>query len=264
VKGLERSLGIELFDRNFHRAQLTAKGRELFERAQQLIEFAASLRRTIHDPAAMTGTLRLGVVGVVATTWLPRLIERMRADHPGLNLHLDVGLTGVMLERLRAGHVDLAIVAGEVTDASLRQEVIGHDEFVWMASPALDLPAGPLGPSDLKRWPVLSFTEESHHYPVLKRWFREAGASLGPSVACNNLGVLAACTELGVGVALLPRHCHRAEIAAGRLVVLDTRPAIAPVPFSVVYRTDRVPVIATILVEKARAASQLDEGMLRR
>lgn len=258
VRELEASLGTQLFDRAFHRAQLTPKGHELFERAQQLIGFAASLRDTIGDPSTVSGLLRLGVVGVVASTWLPRLVQRLRLDHPALNLRLDVALTGIVLERLRSGQVDVAIVAGRIDDDALAQEVIGHDDFVWMAAPALQPPAGPLGPAELKRWPVLSLTEDSHHYPVLRQWFREAGLQLGPVVSCNNLDVLAESTALGLGVALLPRACYAAEVAAGRLVVLHTQPAIAPVPFSVVYRRDRPGGLAPMVATKAREAARLE------
>jgi DNA-binding transcriptional LysR family regulator len=262
VRELETSLGTQLFDRHFHRAQLTPKGHELFERAQQLIAFAASLRETISDPSVLTGTLRLGVVGVVAGTWLPRLVERLRTDHPALNLRIDVALTGVVLERLRTGQVDVAIVAGRIDDDALAQEVIGHDDFVWMAAPALGVPATPLGPAELKRWPILSLTEESHHYPVLRQWFREAGAQLGPVLACNNLDVLAECTAAGLGVSLLPRACYAAELAANALVVLDTRPPIAPVPFSLVYRRDQPGGMAAVVAAKAREAAGMNQPPL--
>lgn len=266
VRELEASLGTQLFDRQFHRAQLTPKGHELFERAQQLIAFAASLRESIGDPHAVSGTLRLGVVGVVAGTWLPRLLERLRHAHPALNLRVDVALTGVVLERLRTGLVDAAIVAGRIDDEALVQDVIGHDEFVWMAAPALQPPAGPIGPAELKRWPILSLSEDSHHYPVLRQWFRAAGLQLGPVVSCNNLDVLAECTARGLGVALLPRACYAADVAAGRLVVLDTRPAIAPVPFSVVHRRDapgQLGRLGPLVAAQAREAARLAEPLTR-
>lgn len=264
VRELEASLGTQLFDRQFHRAQLTPKGHELFERAQQLIAFAASLRERIGDASTLTGLLRLGVVGVVASTWLPRLLDGLRTGHPGLKLRVDVALTGVVLERLRSGQVDVAIVAGGIADDAFAQEVIGHDDFVWMAAPSLGVPATALGPADLQQWPILSLTEESHHYPVLRQWFRDGGTQLGPVLACNNLDVLAACTAMGMGVSLLPRACYAAEVASGRLVVLDTRPAIAPVPFCVVWRRDRPGGAAPLVAAQAREAARLTGEALTR
>lgn len=257
IKDLERYLGAALFDRQFHRPQLTAKGHELFEFAQQLVEFTTSLTRTIVEPHAMSGTVRVGVVGVVATTWLPTLVGRLRESHPKVNLKIDVGLTRLMMERLREGHIDLAIVAGAVTDRSLHQELLGYDEFVWMASPSLGAGGQTLSPADLRRWPVLMLAEDSHHYPVVRQWFREAGLPFKAATACNNMNVLAELTMRGLGVSLLPRHCYRREIASGRLEVLDTSPALPPVAFSLIYRAERVPVMAPVIAETAKAASDL-------
>jgi len=257
IKDLERHLGAELFDRSFHRAQLTPKGHELFAHARQLVEFTTSLTRQIRDPQAMTGLVHLGVVGVVANTWLPALVSGLRQRFPNVALRIDANLTKLLMERLGEGKLDLAIVAGPVADAEVHREVLGCDEFVWMASPALELPTEPLAPVDVARWPVLTFTEDSHHYPVVKNWFREGGAVFRAATSCNNMDVLAALTMRGLGVSLLPRHCYRAEIASGRLVEIDTTPALPRVEFSLVYRKDRVPALAPAIAEAAKAASDL-------
>jgi DNA-binding transcriptional LysR family regulator len=71
------------------------------------------------------------------------------------------------------------------------------------------------------------------------------------------MDVLAALTMRGLGVSLLPRHCYRSELAAGRLVELDTAPRLPRVEFSLIYRNDRVPSLAPAIVEAAIAASDL-------
>src|SRR5690606_28537669 len=63
VKELEHYFGVELFDRSSHRAQLTAKGRELFGMSRHVVGELEQLRDRIADKQALTGTLRLGVVG---------------------------------------------------------------------------------------------------------------------------------------------------------------------------------------------------------
>ena len=257
IKDLERHLGAELFDRSFHRAQLTPKGHELFVHARELVEFTTSLTRQIRDPQAMTGLVHLGVVGVVANTWLPALVSGLRQRFPNVTLRIDASLTKLLMELLREGKLDLAIVAGPVSDPDVHRDLLGYDEFVWMASPALELPSETLAPLDIARWPVLTFTEDSHHYPVVKNWFREGGAVFRAATSCNNMDVLAALTMRGLGVSLLPRHCYRAELASGRLVELDTTPALARVEFSLVYRNDRVPALAPAIAEAAKAASDL-------
>lgn len=267
IKELERYIGIELFDRSFHRAQLTPKGHEFYAHARQLVAFTTSLSGQIRSPLAMTGLVRLGVVGVVANTWLPALVGSLREAYPMVTLRIDVNLTRWLMERLAEGKLDLAIVAGPVSDPELHCEVLGYDQFVWMAAGAMSAPGEappdgiePLTPQALARHPVLSLTEESHHYPVVRNWFREGGVNLNPAASCNNMNVLAALTMQGLGVSLLPRHGYRKALAAGRLRELATTPPLPQVGFSMVYRKERIPALADALVRLARAASGLQEG----
>jgi DNA-binding transcriptional LysR family regulator len=257
VKELERHMGTELFDRGFHRAALTPRGHELFAHAKQLVDFAASLSMQFRDPAAVTGVLRLGVVGVVANTWLPRLLEALRTRYPRLAVRLDMSLTRTLIERLREGRLDIAIIAGQLSEPGFLAESLGYDEFVWMASRKLRIPRTTLGPADLQRWPVLSLSEDSFHYPVIERWFRDAGAFFRSTVSCNNMEVIASLTAAGLGVSLLPRQCYRAEIAARRLVPLNTTPPISPVEFSLIHRLDRAHPFVGPIAAMAKEVSEL-------
>jgi DNA-binding transcriptional LysR family regulator len=257
VKELERYIGADLFDRSRHRAALTPRGHELFAFARQLVEFADSLTSQLRDPAAVTGVLRLGVVGVVANTWLPKLVAALRGRYPGISLRMDMSLTRALVERLREGRLDAAIIAGELTEPGFRTEPLGHDEFVWMASPKLRIPRKVLKPAELQRWPILSLSEDSFHYPVIERWFRDAGAFYRSAASCNNMNVVAALTAAGMGVSLLPRTCYRAELKARRLVALRTSPTIPRVRFSLIHRVDRPHPLAAQIAAMAKEVSEL-------
>lgn len=263
VKELERYLGFDVFDRSFHRAQLTARGHDLFGRAKRLVAFTASLSRQVRAPQAVTGLLRLGVVGLVASTWLRHLVATMREDHPGVALRLEVNLTRVLTERLAGGKLDVAIVTGTPADPRLHGEPLGSDEFVWMQRPdAGPAHAGsPLGPADLASRPVLALTEDSHHHPIVRDWFLAAGVALEPAAACNTMTVLATLAMQGLGVALLPRHAYREAIDAGRLAVLRTEPPLPRVPLTLVYRRDRVPDLVASVTRLARLASGLPDAV---
>lgn len=259
VKELERYIGGDLFDRSFHRAALTPRGLELFSFAKQLVDFAASVTVQFRDPASVHGLLRVGVVGVVANTWLPKLVAALRARYPGLVLRLDMSLTRTLVERLRDGRLDIAIIAGNVSEPGFAAESLGHDEFVWMASPSLGVPRTTLGPRELQRWPVLSLSEDSFHYPVIERWFREGGAFYRSAASCNNMDLISELTAAGLGVSLLPRHCYRTELASRRLVELRTSPKIPPVEFSLIHRVDRPHPLALPIAKLAKGVSELNQ-----
>jgi DNA-binding transcriptional LysR family regulator len=247
IRELERSLGVELFDRTLHRARLTAKGQDLVAAAREIVRLAASVRHRIGDKDALTGTVRLGVVGLVAITWLPRLMSALRERYPNLAVVLDMGLTAMLVDKLRNGDLDLALVTGPVMESGLQAISLGFDQFVWMCAPTLDVPSRKLTPAELATWPVLGLSSQSHHYPVIERWFRDENVDYRPVISCNNVRVLAELTVTGLGVSLLPRASYHPEIAAGRLRVIDTEPQLGPVEFVALHRhTTTDPIVAAV------------------
>lgn len=255
VRELEKSLGVELFDRSQHRARLTAKGQELVAPARQIVGLAQQLRHRVGDRHALTGMVRIGVVGLVAITWLSRLLQALRERYPNVSTVIEVALTATLLERLRNGDVDLVIVTGPVQESSLRTVFLGRDRFVWMASPRLDLPARRLTPRELAQWPVLSLSSQSHHYPVIEQWFAQHDAEFRPVISCSNIRVLADLTLDGLGVSLLPRRSYADDVAKGRLRVLDTEPELAPVELVALYRLTSTEALISAVVALARETS---------
>lgn len=239
VKDLEHYFGVELFDRSAHRAQLTAKGRELFDMSRQVVGALEQLRDRISDRRSLTGTLRLGVVGVVAGTWLPALVRELRMRHPSLELLIEVALSKVLAQKLRGGQLDVAIIAGRVDDEALRSEVLGEEPFAWMASPSLYVSAGALGPKDIAAFPVIAFPQESHHHAVMKAWFKAGGVRFHPTITCNGMEVIARLVAQGLGIGLLPIDYYGSELSLGKLQILQVQPPIAAAEFTLLSMEER-------------------------
>ncbi len=203
---------------------------------------------------ALTGVARIGVAELVAATWLPELVATLRRDQPGLTLEIDVSLTATLLARLLEGELDSALIpGGRFDEANLVATSLGFPRFAWMASASLELPQGPITPPDLVKYPILSLGEGSYHYGPAEEWLAAHGGSRRRVDVCNNMSAIAALTEAGLGVSLLPPGCVQAALADGRLRLLETRPEMPDVEFSVVHAKRQ----ATALPQAvARAAVQ--------
>jgi DNA-binding transcriptional LysR family regulator len=239
VKDLEHDLGVELFDRSTHRAQLTAKGRELFAMSEPIVGALEQLRSRISERASLTGTLRLGAVGVVAGTWLPALVRELQARHPALGLQLDIALSNSLILKLRNAQLDVAIVAGRLEDDEMRCESVGEERFAWMASPAMGLGGTGLTPSDIAAHPVIAFPPESFHHAVIKAWFKSGGARYQPAITCSSMELIALLVTQGQGVGLLPCDYYGAEVSLGKLEILHTEPSMPGAEFTLLSFAQR-------------------------
>jgi DNA-binding transcriptional LysR family regulator len=256
IQELEEILGVPVFDRTQRKAQLTAKGRELLEYAENAVALFSEIRHKVGAAEALSGVVRVGVAELVAVSWLPDLVAVLHRDYPDLRLELDVSLTVELFAKVSwSGDLDLALIPGSEFDSSLAAHSLGRVQFVWMASPSLGLPDRTLTPEDFAGRSVLSLGEHSYHYETTRHWL---GATPGrrPRVdTCNSMSVIASLTASGLGISLLPPDCYRAEIASGRLRILDTRPAVPEVEFSAVYSKRRLQTIPRLVAELAKGVS---------
>lgn len=112
LKELETLLGARLVERDRQSVRMTPLGARVVERSRALLGSAQDLVDFVRASAApMTGTLRLGAIPTIAPFLLPGLVRRTHVLHPALTMLLREDRTAVLLERLRAGELDFALIA---------------------------------------------------------------------------------------------------------------------------------------------------------
>ncbi|MEU8892420.1 LysR family transcriptional regulator [Streptomyces sp. NPDC048442] len=109
---LEQDLDVSLFARKGRTVSLTPAGRAFLtavERALTEVEKAAELVRADADPT--TGKIAFGFLHTMGSETVPALIRAFRADHPHIRFQLIQNYGEAMLERLRAGDLDLCLTS---------------------------------------------------------------------------------------------------------------------------------------------------------
>ena len=131
LKKLEQALGVQLVERQPHHVQLTEIGKEVAERGRRLLaqsDEIETLARTHADP--LGGKLRLALIPTIGPYLLPRITQKIRKAMPKLHLMLYEYQTEPLLAHLRAGDIDMGILALPVADDALRTHELYSEEFV--------------------------------------------------------------------------------------------------------------------------------------
>ena len=229
IKELERQLGAQLVERDKRSVRLTPLGEQVTERARRLVAEAGDLvatARATRDP--LSGAFRLGVIPTIAPFLLPVALPKLRGRFPELKLYLREDLTARLLEALRTGDLDAALIALPYDTEELEMRELFRDEF-WFVARADD-PFAKLKAVAVERLDVgdVILLEEGH-------CLREhAIAACGPArkaeqgIEATSLPTLLQMVEGGLGVTLLPEIALKAGILNGTNLI--ARPFSTRVP----------------------------------
>jgi DNA-binding transcriptional LysR family regulator len=205
IAGLEKELGVNLLTQSGRNIELTAAAGGMIVEAERLMAQAEQLRMKAGSPTAYSGTVRVGVVEVIAVSWLPALVQAVARGYSAVTLELTVAPTAELLGNLRRGHLDLALLPGPLPEGGLRQETLGSVQWAWAIPPDFVSSTGRLiTPAVLDGIPLITLGRDSLVQGAIQRWYAEGRARPGWTTTCSSLHVAATLAMSGVGVTLLP------------------------------------------------------------
>ncbi len=252
VRGLEKALGVKLFERAGRLAKLTTEGHHLLPHAERMIGLSEELhlKAALEDP--LRGRLRLGAPDSFGLTSMPALLASLRKQYPDLSVALTIDNSSALSQMLNDRELDVAIVADPEVAAHVGKEPIGTIECVWVASAKLGLPDRPIRPRDLLHHEIFTNPDPSNLITLLRDWFATAGLEATRLSTCNSLSVILRLTMAGEGVSLLPKPILPRR-KGGALQILKAHPQIGRPRLFGAYQLDRAGRMVDTVIAMARA-----------
>ena len=134
IKDMERQLGVQLVERLPREIRLTRSGRIALERARKIISDVHDLEDAVGQQKGLSGTLSLGVIPTVAPYLLPLALTGVRSRDLSLELRVREAQTEVLIDDLKRGKLDAAIMALPASEGGLIAKPLFDDHFVLAGS----------------------------------------------------------------------------------------------------------------------------------
>ena len=201
LKQLEEQLGVELFLRERQRLQLSPAGKVLLDYASRLFALRDEAQAAVlgGQPA---GDFVLGTMYSTAAIHLPALLARYHRTYPAVNLQVQSGPTGELLEGVLAGRLDAALVDGPLELAGLDGVPLCKETLVLISE--ADHP--PVRTAlDVEGRAVFTFRQGCSYRMRLESWFAHYHAAMGRAMEIESYQGMLACVIAGSGVALMAR-----------------------------------------------------------
>lgn len=258
---LEARLGVRLIERSTRRFRVTEVGEAFYERCRTLVLDAEQAEAVVAEAKAEPhGVVRFSCpTGLVAS--LSATLPAFLARHPKVRLQV------LALDRpvdLIAERIDVALrVRTElVTDAALTMRTLGVSHRILVAAPQLLAACAGKDITALQELPTLSSTDEAGEieWELLGPGGQTRRLRHAPRMTCSDFRALLDAAVAGMGVALVPDHICRSELAAGRLarVFADWRTQAGIVHLVFTTRRGLPPAVRAFIDHVARSLALED------
>lgn len=230
IKKLETYLGVQLIERQPRKVTLTETGAKILPLARRVLQESdeiVSLARNEHDP--LSGKLKVALIPTIGPYLLPLVARKLRKQLPRLKLMLYEYQTQPLLEKLRAGDIDLGILALPVPLDGLEVLPLYNEDFTLAVPTASALAKKSNVKIDDLTGETLLLLEDGH---CLRDQALDVCSRIdvkeSEDYRATSLETLRQMVAAGLGITLLPELATRGPFGSGQ--GLAVRAFAKPVP----------------------------------
>lgn len=244
IRALEIELGERLFERG-RTARLTAAGKTLLKHAERLSQIVRIARDEIADLRELRrGHLSIGASHSIATYALPDLIETYRLRYPQVTLSVEAGWSPQILSHVVSHELDLGLVVlvtPKPNDTSqLTSNALATTEIVFVTSPKNPLvKKGQVTFEEFREVPLILNQDGCIYRHHLESHFAQRGFKMNTAVEVIGLELQKKLTQLGLGIALLPKPFVAKELKEKSLKTFTVKGLQLRSYSCLVYRRDK-------------------------
>ncbi len=226
IQGLEKQLGMPLFNRQGRAVQLTESGQVLVSMARELLTSAQRLEQTMLSlHGEVIGEMSVGCSTASGKYLLPGLIAHFRRAYPQVRINVLVTSRDSVIHKLLSGEVAVGISSKLIQHYDLEYQDFYNDDVILIA------PAGHpwaqyrrIYPDDLLDEPMILREEVAGTREVLMDGLLTrdiSPAMLNVAMVLGNAEAIGMAVEEGLGVAFISRLAAARGIALGRIVEVE-------------------------------------------
>lgn len=216
---LEDELKEPLFVRLGRKVRLTPAGETLLQLSQRVL---ADVRDTtiaiVEHHKKLSGTIHLAGGMTVCLHVFPSLLKEYRRRHPQVDVKLTTGGTPQVLERIRSGTVDVALLTLPVEGADLTQVPVMREELLLVTHPSHRVAKQrKVRARELHGQPLVLFERGSSTRRVIDTMLAREGITPAIVMETENVEILKALVAIGIGMTIIPYQAVAREVRAGQL-----------------------------------------------
>ena len=265
IAALEAELGVLLLDRRDKQFRLTQAGTRFARHAERLLNLQREIKSEFGNGvlgSAGTGdavavrqrplALRLGVIESVLHSWLIEWIQALRAEHPTLELALNVETTPVLADQMKRGTADLVLTVLPASGEGVMTRALAPMPMVFAGPPhrpGQRAPRRTTLAALASAHELLTFQRGSQPHLALLALYKARGIDAPRVHTISSISAMVQLVEQGFGIATLPL----AAVQRLGLAPLAVDAELTPLPIHLSWRDDPANLLSGRVIESVLA-----------
>ena len=215
IKELEATLGGALVERGSGGATLTAIGREVVSRADNVLNQVRDIEQIARFQSQMPRKLNIGLIPTIAPYLLPFVLPALRSENIGLELGIREAQTHTLLKELAQGQLDAIVIALPSDTDGLIEIPLMRDNFLLAGAkaPLNAVVKVGLEPSQIRPEQLL-LLDDGHCLADQALAACQIAPAARVDLRASSLGTLCRLASEGFGFTLLPELAAKSELRA--------------------------------------------------
>jgi DNA-binding transcriptional LysR family regulator len=210
VQGIERSLGVELFERTTRSVRLTAAGTMLLnETGRVLTDVRSTLQRIREEYSDARKEIRVGVSRSISLAYLPGFFHENTRRSPDVGYRVSYESSGEILSAIESNELDLGVICPPSrVPPTLRITHRFDDAFTLICPAGVAGDFEPVSRTKRIQWAAqqnwLVMDETTNSGQRLRDWMRKHGITVEPGMKLDSFDLIINLVALGMGVGFVP------------------------------------------------------------
>lgn len=241
IKYLEDSYGVKLFNYTNKTLELTDAGKTLYDFVLAMETSSTRVRFMMSKPKLNQYPIIFGSTLTIGEYTMSKLLAKLIMDFPSLNITMEVGNTKILLEKLREGAIDFALLEGHFDKSEYNSKFFSSESFIGVCGASHRFANKQISFEDIFDERLILREVGSGTRDILEQILYEHNLTMNSFKKITEIGNMSVIKELvkeNLGITFLYREAVKRELADGSLKKINLRDFNVKREFNFVFLKD--------------------------
>ncbi|KQX19970.1 MULTISPECIES: LysR family transcriptional regulator [unclassified Sphingomonas] len=263
IVALEELLGVTLYERSSKGFELTAAGRRILDRCEQIVQLSKELKSIASEDNVLGRPVRIGASDVITLSWMGDLTAVLASKYVDYQFDIVTDSANNLSRMLMADEIDIALVANGIDESRIVNAPLCNYRVEWLANPRKFDVAKPINIEQLCEMPIIMPPRGTPGYNWQVGYLKRHNPNYSPDrpsplrISCGYSPATGIqMVAQGFGVLPVPLLLARPWIASGEVAPLKVRESFPAWAMNACYKSPPTIPIIVSLVETAQAVAK--------